>query len=390
MLSWTLKITPDKMKGAAMHSRLFSGLKIGSLELDNRVVMPPMYVGYAKETGEVSQMVLDHYSLMAQSGAAMIVVESTSIDHPMAGGGARTLRADDDCFLDGLEKLAEAIKSQGAVAAIQLNHAGRFSVVTNPLSPTNIDTFGLGRTYKEMDKDDIAHVGDKFAEAAVRAKKAGFDVVELHGATGYLLSQFISPWVNRRTDEYGGSLDNRMRFGLEILKKVRDAVGDMPVGFRFMAHEWLPEGLELVDSLPYARALEKAGAAYLSVSGGSWESFMVPEVLIKSIQPCYMVDLAAAVKKEVEIPVIAAGRIQEGAVAERILLEGKADLIGLARPLWADPGWLEKVRHDREDEIIPCSPSCGDTCMQLVMSFKPAYCTQWSKEKRAEWKAKFE
>ncbi|MBI9075140.1 MAG: NADH:flavin oxidoreductase [Desulfatibacillum sp.] len=372
-----------------MHAHLFSGIRIGNVELDNRVVMPPMYVGYAGPEGEVTRMLLDHYSLMARSGAAMVVVESSSIDHPIAGGGARTIRADDDRFLDGLERLASAIKAQGAVAAIQLNHAGRFAAVSEPLSPTNQDTFGLGRTFKEMDAGDIAHVGDKFAEAALRVKKAGFDVVELHGATGYLLSQFISPWVNRRTDQYGGSRENRMRFGLEVLAKVQDAVGDMPVGFRFLAHEWLPEGLTLDDSLPYAKALEKAGVAYLSVTGGSWESFMLPEVLIKSIQPCFMTDLAAAVKKEVKIPVITAGRIPDGSTAERILAEGSADMVGLARPLWADPDWIVKVRQNREEEIIACSPSCGDTCMQLIMSFKPAYCTQWSKEKRAEWKAKF-
>ena len=233
-------------------------------------------------------------------------------------------------------------------------------------------------------------MGDKFAQAALRVKKAGFEVVELHGATGYLLSQFISPWVNKRKDKYGGTLDNRMRFGLEVVQKVRNVLGDTPVGFRFMAHEWLPQGLDLTDSLPYAQALEQAGVAYLSVSGGSWESFMLPEVLIKSIQPCFMTDLAAAVKKKVKVPVIAAGRIPDGSTANRILLEGSADLVGIARPLWADPEWLKKVRQNREEEIIACNPSCGDTCMQLVMSFKPAYCTQWSKEKRAEWKAKFE
>ena len=133
-----------------MNAHLFSGINIGSVELDNRLVMPPMYVGYAKQNGEVSQMVLDHYSLMAQSGVSMVVVESSSIDHPVAGGGARVIRADDDRFLDGLEKLASTIKAQGAVAAIQLNHAGRFAAVNEPLSPSNVDTFGLGRTFREM------------------------------------------------------------------------------------------------------------------------------------------------------------------------------------------------------------------------------------------------
>ncbi len=372
-----------------MHAHLFSPTKIGNIELDNRLTMPPMYVGYAGAQGEVTQMTLDHYSLMAQSGVAMVVVESSSIDHPMAGGGARTIRADSDEFLDGLGRLASEIKRQGAVAAIQLNHAGRFAAVADPLAPTNEDTFGLGRTFKEMDSADIAQVGDKFAQAALRAKQAGFDVVELHGGTGYLLSQFISPWVNKRNDAYGGTPEKRMAFGLEVLGKVTDAVGDMPVGYRFMADELLPNGLTLEDSIPYAKALEAAGIAYLSVMGGSWESFMLPEVLIASTQPCFMTELAAAVKKEVSVPVIAAGRIGDGSTAERVLAEGSADLIGIARPLWADPEWVVKVRQNREEEIVACDPSCGDTCMQLVMSFKPAYCTQWPKDKKAQWKAKF-
>ncbi len=372
-----------------MHTQLFSPATIGPLSLKNRLTMPPMYVGYAGPGGEVSDMTLEHYSLMAQSGVAMVVVESSSIDHPTAGGGARTIRADSDDFLEGLTKLASVIKDQGAVAAIQLNHAGRFSAISEPLAPTNLDTFGLDRTFKEMDSQDIDHVISKFAEAALRAKRAGFDMVELHGGTGYLLAQFVSPWVNRRTDAYGGSPENRMKFGLEVLARVKEAVGDMPVGYRFMADEWLPEGLALEESLGYAKALDKAGIAYLSVMGGSWESFMLPEVLIRSTQPGYMVELAAAVKKEVDVPVIAAGRLTTGEAAEQVLTEGAADLIGIARPLWADPEWPTKVREGREDEIVACDPSCGDTCMQLVMSFKPAYCKQWSSDKKAIWKARF-
>ena len=373
-----------------MYENLFSKAEVGGIELKNRVTMPPMYVGYAGKGGFVSPMCLEHYELMAKSGASMIVVESSSIDHPAAGGGARTIRADSEEFLDGLSKLASTIKDQGAVAAIQLNHAGKFSVITEPLAPSNYDGLGLGRTFKEMDSQDIAHVRDKFAQSALLAKKAGFDIVELHGGTGYLLSQFVSPWANKRTDEYGGSPENRRRFPLEVLAAVKDAVGDMPVGYRFLADEWLPQGLTLEESLPFAAELDRAGAAYLSVMAGTWESFMTPDALNAASNDAYMADIAAAVKKEVSIPVIAAGRMSTGAIAEKVLEDGAADLIGIARPLWADPQWVTKAREGRDDEINQCRADCGYVCMQLVMAFKPAYCKQWSAEKKAEWKAKYQ
>lgn len=370
-------------------THLFSTAKIANIELKNRIIMPPLYLGYAGEGGYVSELLLEHYTLMAKSGVAMVVVESSSVDHPAAGGGARTIRADTDEYLEGLTKLAARIKKQGAVACIQLNHAGRFSPLPGSLAPSNIDTFGMGRTFKEMDANDFKHVANKFADAALRAKRAGFDMVELHGGTGYLLSQFISPWTNQRQDEYGGSLENMQRFPLEVLEAVKNAVGDFPVGYRFLAEEWLPKGLKLDESIPFARALANSGVAYLSVMGGTWESFLLPEVLTKSTKQCYMTDLAAAVKKQVDVPVIAAGRIATGKVAESVLADGSADLIGIARPLWADPQWPEKVKQGRDDEIIPCDPACGDVCMQRVMSFKPAFCKQWPAEKKAAFKKKF-
>ena len=224
-------------------------------------------------------------------------------------------------------------------------------------------------------------------DAALRVKKTGFDMVELHGGTGYLLAQFVSPRTNKRQDEYGGSLENRQKFPLEVVSKVKKAVGSFPVGYRFLADEWLPDGLKLEESTVVARSLADAGVAYLSVMGGTYESFFLPEIVEKSSKPGYMVDLAAAIKKEVDVPVITAGLIVTGELAEQIVEEGKADLIGLARVLWTDPEWPQKVMQGRENEILQCD-SCN-ACMKIVMKGKPAFCVRWPIEKQRAWREKF-
>ena len=372
-----------------MYSNLFSTFKIDRLTLKNRLTMAPLFLGYASENGLVGPMLLDHYRLMAQSGAAMVVVENATVDYLQGSGSPRTIRADTDENLDGLRRLAETIKEQGALACLQINHAGRFAAAASePVAPSAVETFG--RTPAALKTDEIERIQDRFAEAALRVKNAGFDLVELHGGTGYLLSQFVSPRTNKRTDEYGGPLESRQKFPLEVLAGVRSSVGDFPVGYRFLADEWLPDGLHLEESKLFARALAESGVAYVSVMGGTYESFFLPEIVARSNQEGYMIDLAEAVKSEVDVPVIAAGRIATGEIAEKALADGKTDLIGLARVLWADPEWPRKVREGREEEIIHCDPECDDACMQMVMKGKPAFCVRWPAEKMKTWKAKFE
>jgi 2,4-dienoyl-CoA reductase (NADPH2) len=368
-----------------MYPHLFSPLPIAGLELKNRLTMAPLYLGYAGEGGTVSGLMLDHYRLMARSGVALVVVENATVDHPAGSGADRTLRVDTDEGLDGLARLAAAIQGEGALACLQINHAGRFARVPEPLAPSPVETFG--RLPRALTPAEMAEIAGKFAAAARRVKQAGFDMVELHGGTGYLLAQFVSPRTNRRQDDYGGSLSRRQRFPLEVVAAVRAAVGDFPVGYRFLADEWLPDGLKPAESGQFARALAGAGIAYLSVMGGTYDSFFLPEIVEKCRQPGYMADLAAAVKKEVNLPVIAAGRIATGALAEQILARGDADLLGLARVLWADPEWPRKVQQGREEEIIACEADC-DTCMQLVLRGKPAFCVRWPQEKMRALKEK--
>jgi NADPH2 dehydrogenase len=370
-----------------MYPHLFSPYKIKGIELQNRLTMAPLYLGYAAEGGAVSTLLLDHYRLMAQSGVGLVVVENATIDHPAGSGSNRTLRADSDDYLEGLATLARVIKQEGPRACLQINHAGRFAGASpQPAAPSAVETFG--HLPRSLSRDEIQEIARKYADAAHRVKQAGFDMVELHGGTGYLLAQFVSPRTNRRDDDYGGSLENRQRFPLEVVAQVMAAVGDFPVGYRFLADEWLPDGLNLAESSRFAQALAAAGVAYLSVMGGTYESFFLPEIVAKSKQEGYMVDLAAAIKRQVKVPVITAGRLASGALAEEILVREKADLIGLARVLWADPAWPQKVKMGREKEIIHCDPDC-DTCMQLVMRGKPAFCVRWPVEKMRSWKAKF-
>lgn len=371
-----------------MYKYLFSEITIGGLTLKNRLTMAPLYLGYAGKGGTVSDMLLEHYRLMASSGVAMVVVENASVDHPAGSGSNRTLRADTDDNLSGLKRLASAIKQEGALACLQINHAGRFAhAAQEPLAPSAVDTFG--RMPRALETAEIEHVIEKYANAASRAKRAGFDMVELHGGTGYLLAQFLSPRTNKRSDTYGGILENRQRFAMEVLSRVKEKVGAFPVGYRFLSDEWLPDGLQLEESVQFAGSLAQAGIAYISVMGGTYESFSLPEIVEKSKQEGYMLDLAAAVRATVEVPVIAAGRLATGAFAEQAISEGKTDLIGLARVLWADPQWPQKVHDGRDADIIHCSPDCGEACMQMVMKGRPAFCVAWPVEKMKHWKAKF-
>ena len=372
-----------------MYKNLFSEISIKDVTLKNRLTMAPLYLGYAGEGGTVSDMMLEHYRLMAGSGVAMVVVENATVDHPVGSGSNRTLRADTDDNLDGLKQLSATIKKGGALACLQINHAGRFAHATqNPLAPSAVKTFG--RMPRALENAEIDRIIEKFAKAAARAKTAGFDMVELHGGTGYLLAQFLSPRTNKRTDEYGGVLANRQRFALEVLARVKEAVGAYPVGYRFLADEWLPDGLQLEESRQFAGSLNRAGIDYISVMGGTYESFSLPEIVEKSKEEGYMLYLAAEIRAEVNVPVIAAGRFATGAFADRAIADGKTDLIGLARVLWADPQWPEKVYDGREADIFHCDPDCpeGGACMQMVMKGRPAFCVAWPAEKMKEWKAK--
>jgi len=356
---------------------LFSPFKLAGLQLKNRITMAPLFLGYAHADGTVSPLLLEHYRAMAMSGAAMIVVENAAV-HPSGLGSPFVLRIDEDRYLSGLSTLAKTIQKEGALAVLQINHAGRYAVTPERIAPSPVRTGDV--VPREMTVEEIHLMAEAYASAARRVREAGFDGVEIHGGTGYLLVQFLSQRTNMRTDEFGGNLENRRRFPLMVVDAVRAAVGShYPVGYRFLADEWLPEGLHPTETFFLATELEKRRLAYLSVMAGTYDSFFLPDYLERERNEGYMAHFAGIIKAVVpHTPIIAAGRIQTPATAVKILKEGAADLIGLARVLFADPLWVKKAAGIVEKPVNSCEATCS-LCMKRVMSGKPAFCARWEK-----------
>lgn len=371
-----------------LYPNLFSPIKIKDLNLSNRITMAPMYVGYADGDGKVNDLVLEHYKRMGASGAALIVVENMCID-PSGLGAPFMLRVDKDEYIEGLKKIADTIHNEGAFAFAQINHAGRYAFMKERIAPSPVKIWDV--TPKEMTVEEIKIMIGRYGDAASRIKKAGFDGVELHGGTGYLLSQFLSPRLNRRTDGYGGSLEARMRFPIEVLEDVRKKVGDgYPVGYRLLADELFPGGFTLDEAVTFAKIYAEKGIDYLSVMAGTHESFKIPPYVDMERNEGYMVFFAREIKKALpDMPVIAAGRIQTPQYADKVIKDKEADLIGLARVLFADPLWPKKAKGEVNEPIIPCNPSCSQ-CMDMIMRGKRPYCSQWSKEERQEFVKKTE
>lgn len=363
------------------YSNLSTPLKVNGLTLKNRITMTPLYLGYANPDGTVSPLLLDYYREMAASGVAMVVVENSAVQ-ASGLGSPFTLRSDHDRYLRGLRKLAETIKREGALALLQINHAGRYRFMPKMVAPSPIKTGD--NTPEEMTTDQINKTIASFAAAANRTKKAGFDGVEIHGGTSYLIIQFLSPKTNHRTDKYGGILENRARFGLEVLEAVKLAVGEeFPVGYRFNADEWLHDGLHVEETGYVAKELEKRGVTYLSVMAGSYEAINLPEYLEQEKKESYMAKFAGEIRKVLKhTPVIAAGRINSPKAAESLLANGTADLIGLARVLLADPLWPKKALGESDIPIVQCQSSCS-LCLKKVMKGEPVFCSQWPEDRRA-------
>jgi len=362
-------------------SLLFTSFHIRGLTLKNRITMAPLYLGYANDDGTVSQLTLDHYAEMAASGAALVVVEHTMV-HPSGIATANCLRVDDDRYIPGLSGLARVIQEKRAIAFLQINHCGRYAFV--PAEKWTPSPIRVGDTVtKEMTREQIDQAVRSYAGAARRVRKAGFDGVEIHGGMAYLIVQFLSPRTNHRTDLYGGSLENRMRFPLAVFDAVRAAVGgDFPVGYRFSADEEMPDGLHPEDTSILARELEKRGAAYLSVMAGSYDAYSRSEYREKEKGEAHMVHYAGEIKRAApKTPIITAGRIKTPETAEKILRDGTADLIGLARVLLADPLWPQKAKGEVREAIVECNPNCS-FCMKRTGSRKPAFCAQWEKARR--------
>lgn len=337
--------------------KLFEQTRIGTMELKNRLVGSAINSRLAETGGYVSQRMINHYARRAQGGVGLIVVADGGVSLTHVNSHTQ-LRIADDSYVPGLARLAQAMHDNGVKTVIQLQHAGwrtgRAFGLSQAVGPTALTSRELGEATRALTLGEIKVVVSQFAQAARRAKQASFDAVEIHGAHGYLLGLFLSPYTNWRQDDYGGDIQRRARLALEIVAAIRQEVGrDYPIIFRISADEFVEGGLTIKETRIISRWLEEAGVDCISVSGGT-EGAGARTVPCMLVPRGYMVPLAAAIKEAVSVPVIAVGRINTPALAESILEQGKADLIALGRPLLADPDWSRKVMEGREGEIRKC------------------------------------
>jgi 2,4-dienoyl-CoA reductase-like NADH-dependent reductase (Old Yellow Enzyme family)/thioredoxin reductase len=353
--------------------KLFEPISIGTMELKNRVVMAPMATHFAGPNGEATQHLIDYYTERARGGVALIIVESNYVQRK-GRGGVNRFGLYDDSLLEGHTRLVEAVHTHGAKICAQLHHAGRAAhmavIGEMPISPT------ATVAAREMTLDDIREVQRDFARAAGRAKKAGFDAVHIHGAHGYLIQQFLSPAINKRQDDYGGSEEARMRFLLEVVEAVRDEVGeDFPILARLSAEEFIAGGYGLDFILKVCASLEEAGVCCIDLSSSFSDAPDIPGALPGMDHPaCPLVHYAEAAKDVVGIPVGTVGRIYKPRLAEQVLRDNRADLILLGRSLLADAHWVNKAREGRQDEIRHCI-ACNRCLDELIVERAAVKCT---------------
>jgi len=326
-----------------MATSLLDPIMIRNMRLNNRLVMPPMATGKAAPDRHVSPDMLAYYKEKSSGGHIGLVIIEHSYISSEGRASERQLCVADDSAIPGLKELAEIIHGQGSKTVMQINHAGSAATAeiigAKPVAPSAIDNPLRGSTPRELGKNEISMIVSAFTAAAVRVREAGFDGVELHSAHGFLLNQFFSPLTNRRQDEYGGELINRIRIHLEILKAVREAVGqDFLILVRLGASDYREGGTTIDDSMVAARAFEAAGMDVLDVSGG-FCGFSIPG----AGEQGYFAPLTEALKRVVGIPVILTGGIKDAETADRLLQEGKADLIGVGRAIMSDSLWAKRA-----------------------------------------------
>lgn len=352
---------------------LFQPVQVGSLTLKNRIVMPALHHNYSPG-GLVNEKLIRYYEARARGGAGLIIIGGCSVD--LAGGGPQMIGLHDDKFIPGLEQLTGAIKDAGAQIAAQLYQAGRYThralTGVEPLAPSAIPSRLFRDTPREMTADDIEGVIESFATAALRAKRAGFDAVEVIASAGYLICQFLSPVTNLREDHYGGSFENRSRFGVEVLRRTREKVGsDFTILVRLSGHDFVPGGNTNSEAARFAALLEEAGADGFNVTGG-WHESRIPQITGHLPRGGYAY-LARGIKEAVGVPVIAGNRINDPAAAEQILIAGCADLVSMGRALIADPD-LPRKTLSGEGHLRRCI-ACNQGCLDSVFTMEEVFCT---------------
>lgn len=346
---------------------LFREGQIGHMRIRNRTVMPAMGTNLANENGAVTPAMIHYYRERAKGGVGLIITEINCVDAPQGNAIANELCISDDSYIAGHNELVEAVKEHGAKIITQLHHAGRQATPETtfglqPVAPSAIPDPHLQVVPRELTIEEIQDLVEMFIRAAARARNAGYDGVELHGAHGYLIGQFMSPFSNKRSDLYGGDLNGRMRFPLEIVRGIKNELGsNFPVVFRMSADEFVEGGVHLDEAKQMARMLQDAGVDALDISSGVYAS-MNTILEPMSYAEGWRVYLAENIKREVHIPVITVGVIRTPEVAEGIIADGRADFVALGRTLIADPEWPFKALEGRTEDIRKCI-TCNIWCI---------------------------
>ena len=368
------------------YPHLFTPLRIGNFEVPNRVCHVPTDISSANADGSVNSRVIRYHEEIAKGGCGLIIVGASSPDKATGRPTVTCVCVDEDPLIPGLAELAEAMHRHGARCAVQIQTPGRQAawprkgllsasdqVLDIPGSAGHevvyAEELAKGKSVRAMTVEEIYELVEKFAEGTWRVQQAGFDCVELHGAHGYLIAQFLSPYVNKRHDRFGGSFLGRMRFVLEIIARIQRKCGrDFPIGVRYSGVEWVPGGRELDETVRVAQLLEERGVAFVDISAGIFEA---PGTVM---DPMYYPQgwntyAAEEVKRHVKIPVITSHTLRDPDYCERILAEGKADMVGMSRQLIADPYWANKAFTRQPQEIRKCI-SCLVGCWQESLMIK--------------------
>lgn len=357
--------------------KLFEPIKINQLILKNRLIVPAMLTNYANLDGTLSEEYIAYHERKAQGGWGLIITEDYKIS-PYAGSSKHVPGIYTEQQISDNMELTRRVHEAGGKIAVQLFHAGRtgLSIVNGvkPVAPSSLKDPILPEIPKELSVSEIEEIENQFVLAALNAKKSGFDAIEIHGAHGYLINEFFSPFSNKRSDNYGGSIYNRARFSIEIIQKIRKAVGpNYPIIYRMSTQEYVQGGITIEDSKVLAMLLEKSGVDMLHCSQGIYRTdwAIIPP---SNIPQAHFIKNTAAIKQVVSIPVAAVGRINDPDLAEEILLSKKADIISMGRASLADPDFPVKVKNKNYDEINRCI-GCVQGCNGNSIKGLPVRCT---------------
>jgi|Deesub1362A_J573_1020465.scaffolds.fasta_scaffold01052_15 2,4-dienoyl-CoA reductase-like NADH-dependent reductase (Old Yellow Enzyme family) len=348
---------------------LFEPISFSGLELENRLVRSATYEKRADEDGHVTEHLIDLYEELARGGAGLIITGNALV-HPSGRTVPQMLSVHSDIYLDGLKRLTDRVHALGGVIALQVVHGGRQCPPVllggaQPMAPSEVYEPVLKVSPRAMSNEEVWQMVEAFAQAARRAQLAGFDAVQIHGAHGYLVSQFLSPYTNRRDDYWGGDAERRFHFLEEVYKAMRQEVGSLyPILIKLNGDDLLPGGLQPQESLQIARRLQDMGIAAVEISGGMIESEPKPvrPNILRPEQEAYFRPIGALFKRNLQVPVILTGGMRSRAVMEQVLREGAADMVGLSRPFIREPNLPQLLRQGKERaDCISCNK-----CMRFM------------------------